>query len=308
LLVSLIVMVVISFVRSRKLAVSAIAGVVSIWLAVSAVDALVQKNELRLTFLSLGQSESTLINLPDGRTMLVDGGGRPEGTGDDFGKRYLEPALHRLGVRRIDCLVLTHPHPDHLQGLVRIAEVFPVGEFWLADTREHNVFLEKLEAILAGKGVRIVRLTGQSPLRDFGGCRFEFLAPLMPLLDDENEDSLVFRVRGTGCSALFTGDIGFATEERLLKRPGLLVADVLKVPHHGSRYSSSPEFLRAVAPRHALISAGYGNRFGLPAAETLDRLEKAGARIHRTDQDGTITAIYRHDKWEFLEYNYKWPF
>lgn len=304
LVVALLVMAIISFARSRKLALSAIVGIVSVWLTMSVADVLAARNELRVTFLSLGQSESTLINLPDGRTMLIDGGGRPDGAGDDFGKRYLEPALRRVGVRRIDCMVLTHPHPDHLQGLTRIADVFPVGEFWRADTHRENIFLAKLEKVLVGKKVRILRFDAQSSPRDFGGCRFEFLAPFKPPVDDDNEDSLVFRMSASGGSVLFTGDIGFATEQHLLKRPGLLAAEILKVPHHGSRYSSSPEFIKAVASRDVLISAGYGNRFGLPAAETLGRLEKSGAHIHRTDLDGTITAIYRHDKWEFLEYNY----
>jgi competence protein ComEC len=136
-----------------------------------------------------------------------------------------------------------------------------------------------------------------------GGVRIEPLAPFpralaAPLVgfSEMNDESLVFRLRFGDFAVLMTGDIGSGIEERLAMHPELLRCTILKVPHHGSRYSSSMAFLKAAAPQIAVVSAGYGNSFHLPAQATLDRMQKLGIRLYRTDLDGTIQVIYEDRK------------
>jgi len=252
---------------------------------------------LRITFFSVGQGESTLIRFPDRTTMLVDGGGSLREGGMDVGERLLAPALWTLGVKRIDYLVLSHPHPDHLRGLRFVAANFPVGEFWESGLPHEMPDYRELRQILAARGVpvRTIR-AGTTPFR-VGGALVEPLAPLgssrnaapaAPLVGEINDESLVFRLSLDRFAILFTGDSGFVTEARLLRRPELLACTVLKVAHHGSRYSSSIPFIKAAHPRFALISAGYNNSFHLPSAVTLADLQKLGADVYRTDLDGTI--------------------
>lgn len=296
-LATIVVLAVLSFVGSVRLR----------WLLVGSVGATVfavhlwpvphDAHRLRLTFLSVGQAESMLVQFPDQSTMLIDGGGYLRDNGHDFGERYLVPALHTLGIKRIDRLVLTHPHPDHLGGLPAVAEQLPVGEFWhgaLPQSPGHEY--ARLKAALLKRGVPIRPLPPGSTTVEIGGCRLTTVVP--PLAgssvawDGEagNDQSLVIRLDYDRFSALFMADAGFSTERRLLEA-GILPVTLLKVGHHGSRTSTSEAFLQQLRPRLAIISAGAGNRFGLPASDTLTRLAHYGARIYRTDQDGTVQVV-----------------
>jgi len=248
---------------------------------------------VRLDFFSVGQGESTLLTFADGRRMLIDGGGALHDSGWDPGKSLLLPGLRRLGVERIDYLVLSHPHPDHLQGLAAVAENLPVGEFWETGVGSGDAYLG-LRRVLESHGVKIRRLdSGRPPLMIPGGkvtVLFPDRGALAGSPADLNETSLVMRIDAGSFSALFTGDIGIETESALLREPAKLRADILKVPHHGSRHSVLPEFFRAVSPQVALIGAGYRNSFGLPSPAMLDALSATGAVICRTDLDGTVTV------------------
>ncbi len=248
---------------------------------------------LRVDFLSVGQGESTLITFSDQKKMLIDGGGALHENGTDVGKRLLLPALRTLGVKRIDYLVLSHPHPDHMQGVTAVAESMAVGEFWesgAAGGEEYN----RLKRALSVRNVPVKRVyAGVSPVI-LSGVSFTFLHPSPADIDsdhgfDLNDDSLVFRLESGGFSALFTGDIGYQEEKKLTAEPGLLKSTLLKVPHHGSRHSVYPEFFRAVSPQFALIGAGYRNSFGLPSSAALKELQSVGSEIYRTDYDGTVT-------------------
>lgn len=257
------------------------------------------KGSLQITFFSVGQGEASLITFPDGRRMLVDGGGSPREGGMDVGERLLAPALWRMGVDRLDYLVLSHPHPDHLQGLLFIATHFPVGEFWESGCRSNSADYLKLRQILAGRQVPVRIISAATPPLTVGGVTIEPLAPVAAQAagangryQDANDDSLVFRLVCAKFAVLFTGDIGEATEQQLLQHPDRLACTVLKVPHHGSRFSSSVPFLAAAAPEIALISAGYRNSMGLPAGQTLDRLKACHTRVFRTDLDGTVEVRY----------------
>jgi competence protein ComEC len=254
--------------------------------------------KLSIHFLSVGQGEATLVRFPDGRNMLVDGGGNAREGAQDVGERLIAPALWKLGVKRLDYLVLSHPHPDHVQGLRFIAATFPVGEYWEGPgpiaSRDHAA----LARVLFEKQVPVRKLDGATPPLDVGGVRIEPLWPLSTCqghyLRDEaglNDESLVFRLVHGRFSLLFTGDIGFRTEEALLRAPERLACTVLKVPHHGSRFSSSDAFIAAASPSCALIGAGFRNSFHLPAADTVAAFSGRGIRIFRTDLDGTIRVV-----------------
>jgi competence protein ComEC len=251
---------------------------------------------LTVTFFSIGQGDSALVSFPDGRRMLIDGGGSAREGGMDVGERLLAPALRAMGVDRLDYLVLTHPHPDHLQGLTFIAANFPVGEFIEGPAAGDSTDYRELQQALAERGVPVRRMSAATPPFAIGGVRLEPLAPLAGSRPggaaeaDVNDASLVFRLVSGREAVLFTGDISRDVEARLLERPERLACTVLKVPHHGSRYSSSPAFLRAAAPQIAVISAGYRNSFRLPAPETLASLRQLGIRAYRTDLDGTVQA------------------
>jgi competence protein ComEC len=249
---------------------------------------------LRCTFLSVGQAEATLLQFPDRSTMLIDGGGYLRDTGVDFGERHLVPALHALGIKRIDRLVLTHPHPDHLGGLPAVAEQFPVGEFWQGPWEvAPGGDAARLQTILIKRGTSIRRFQSGTWQVPVGGCKMTIYTPSLYEMphdwygEDGNESSLVLQLTFDRFSALFMADAGLKTEQRLFGQ-GLSPVTLLKVGHHGSRSATGERFVRHIRHQLALISAGAGNRFGLPAPETLARLRRHGVQVYRTDHDGTV--------------------
>jgi competence protein ComEC len=257
------------------------------------------KGKLSLTFFSIGQGESILINFPDDKKMLIDGGGSPGENIWDVGERLLAPALWKMGIDSLDYLVLTHPHPDHMQGLNYVAANFKIGEFWEGGAYPECEEYQKLMEVLHKRKTPVRRINAGSAPIEIGGARIEFLAPFArdpktapSDFYEMNDESLVFRLNAGEFSVLLTGDIGIDIEERLVAHPELLRCTILKVPHHGSRHSSSLAFLKAASPRIAVVSAGYGNSFHLPARETLDKLRILGIRLYRTDLDGTVQAVY----------------
>ncbi|WP_243371269.1 DNA internalization-related competence protein ComEC/Rec2 [Geotalea sp. SG265] len=267
------------------------------------------KGLLQITFFSLGQGESSLVRFPDGKTLLVDGGGSFREGGMDVGERLLAPALWSMGITAIDYMVMTHPHPDHIQGLLYIADNFKVGEFWEGRSAgDDSDYYRTLKAIIGRRRVPIHHF-GATDHLEIGGARLEFLWPDISEHANSslNDRSLVFRLVFARGSILFTGDIGKEVEKQLAGSSGSK-SIVLKVPHHGSRYSSSPEFLQAVSPEIAVIAAGYGNSFHLPADETLARLKRQHVAIYRTDWDGTIQLVYDQDRGTFVPRRQNWHF
>jgi len=247
---------------------------------------------LRVTVLDVGQGDSTLIDLPDGKLMLVDGGGMV-GSPVDPGRSVLVPLLRHRRRDRIDIAVLSHPHPDHFIGLASVLRDIPVGEFW--DTGQGRAqgagpVYAGLMDDLARRGVDV---RGPGSLcggeRSLGGARAKVIAPC-PAFDPTlgaNDNSFVVRLGYRGESVLLTGDAE-ENEEKALLGAGDLSSDFLKVGHHGSRTSTSPALLRAVRPRLATISSGVRNRFGHPHPVTLESLRAVGVFAMRTDRLGSI--------------------
>ncbi len=235
-----------------------------------------------LVMLDVGQGEAMLLR--DGRrAVLIDGGGWAFG---DFGGRVLLPALARLGVRRLDAIVLTHPDVDHCAGLVDVTAYFRVEELWSASGWP-----------AAGCATELIVATGLRwrPMwagrrRQVGRWRVDVLHPGPGSRGGGNDRSLVLRVEALGFRALLTGDLEASGEQRLVRRwtREELAADLLKVGHHGSKSSSTALLLEQVSPRLGWISAGRGNRYGHPHPSVVRRLETAGARLLRTDRDGQL--------------------
>lgn len=284
-------MLLLTVVRSMPLKSAALLTVPLSLILLHQIPSEVNDFSLRIDFLSVGQGESTLITFADGQRMLIDGGGTFRESGWDIGRQLLLPTLRKMGIQRIDYLVLTHAHPDHLQGVKSVAETLPVGEFWESGLNSGEEY-RRLREILELRRVPLKILNSNSTAREIAGTKIRCLYPLGGGISasSANETSLTLRLDSGSFSALLTGDIGFEAEAELLESRSNLRATLLKVPHHGSRYSTGPDFLDAVSPQIATISAGYNNSFGLPAAETLDQLAAKKILTYRTDLDGTITV------------------
>ncbi len=267
----------------RPLAIGATAALALCWAVPAARSAL--SHELRVTFLAVGQGDSTLIQFPDGRSLLIDGGGDPGGRFDP-GERIVVPALLELGVRRPDFVALSHPHPDHVLGLLSVLSRLGAGELWTGPNREADLIRQLLaQAERAGASRRVIS-AGMS--FDFGPARLEVLHPDASSQAEGNDSSLVLRARLGAVRFLLPGDVEREAERRLLLLPDL-AAEVIKVPHHGSETSSSDDFIARVAPHHVVFCLGARNRFGFPRPSIVARYQAAGCQLHRTDRDGAIT-------------------
>ncbi len=236
-----------------------------------------------LEALDVGQGDALLLRW-GGHALLVDGGGPFDLDARDFGRTRLLPKLLDRGVTRLDAAILTHPHPDHALGLFAVLEELPVGAFWRAAGEDEGDLFRGLEEVARRRRIPAAVLAAGRVVR-WRDARLTVLhsGGLRRKVDATNNQSLVALFERDGRRALLTGDAGAPTESELLSRASALRADVLKVGHHGSRGSTSREFLAAVAPKVALVSCGRQNRFGHPAPETLRALSEARVPVFRTD-------------------------
>lgn len=291
----LLFMLIVTFVRSvrRRFALAAVVPLAAVM--IHATEPPSADGRLHVTMLSVGQAESMLLRLPDGSTMLVDGGGYLQDNGRDFGRRILLPALESLGIRRIDRLIITHDHPDHIGGLSFVVKNITVGECWTTSSTYSRLHHSDLRYALSDRKIPVRLLAAGDSITLESGVDFKVISPGHHVVRNDgddirntNEDSLVFRVSFAEFSMLFTADAGFDAEREMISSGCDLGVTVLKVGHHGSAYSTSEEFIDKVRPRIALISAGAGNKFGLPSGRTIDLLKTKNIMVYRTDRDGTI--------------------
>ena len=240
----------------------------------------------------VGQGDATLVTLPQGGTVLVDGGGSIRQGGRDPGRVSVAPTLRRLNIHRIQWLVLTHPHPDHINGLLYIASAWPVERLLLGGGGADFASVQELQKRVEQNGGQVVRLKDLPAQVTWEGVQVALLHPRseggdchpsLPL----NDNSVVLRMQWGERSILLAGDIEKRAEAMLTLSK--MTADILKVGHHGSRTSSTLAFLQALHPHTAVISCGHRNHFGFPHPETLERLSITGTRILRTDTEGTLT-------------------
>ncbi len=259
-----------------------------------------ERGQLELAVIDVGQGESLFLALPDGKTMLLDGGGLPDyrrssEDGEprqwmDIGETVVSPYLWSRSVQRLDVVAVSHPDADHLGGVPAILNNFSVGELWLGAETFRGEY-ENIRALAERRGTPIRRLR-QGQTRSLGDVRIEVLGPAADpgAKYSPNDQSLVLRACFREQCFLLTGDIERNGELKLLTQQRLgPQATVLKVAHHGSRTSSQEPFLRQVKPLFAVISAGSENFYGHPHPEALQRLARQRARVLRTDRDGLVS-------------------
>lgn len=250
---------------------------------------------LKIHFLSVGQGDSELVIFPGGAKMLIDGG-PPNG-------RVSEEVGSLLGPtdRVIDLVLLSHPQLDHFGGLIEIAKRYRVGALlWNGEEGVAGGFQDLLQ-VLQERQIPVYVL-GRGDVIRYGKSRGEIVWPPANYPGkDPNDNVLVVALKSAGAETLFTGDLGREAEKNFLKVFHGVV-DVLKVGHHGSKFATSKEFLDALKPKVAVIEVGK-NSYGHPTSETLQRLKDIGARIFRTDQDGTVTVEVGGGKLKLLTHS-----
>jgi competence protein ComEC len=285
--------------RAGRLWFTAAAGVLAVLLALLLWHPFppeIARHQLEMTVVDVGQGDSILLTFPDGKLMLVDGGGIPTfgrhtPSQMDIGEDVVSPYLWDRSIGHIDVMACTHAHADHIGGMPSLLANFHAKELWTGANSENPAWCA-LRDRARKDGVRIVALhRGQR--FNYGGAELEVLAPSLDYVPKEaphNNDSLAFRVTFGRHSFLLSGDIERQVEAELIAEGLVQKTDVLKVPHHGSKTSSTAAFLDLLHPAFAVMSAGFENSYGHPHAEVLERYEERQACVLRTDLDGLVTV------------------
>lgn len=243
------------------------------------------EGDLLVHFIDVGQGDCELIQTPDS-TVLIDAG--DIGLGD-----LVVDYVKAQGVTKIDYLIATHPHADHIGGMPEVVDSFEIGKVLFSDLPSSMVpttkIYERLLDSIAKKGIQITKAR-PSVVYDLGsGAELKLFGPINQDKDDMNENSIVCRLAFGDVSFLFTGDAGIISENDMVERyGGLLSSTVLKLGHHGSNTATQDKWLKKVAPEIVVAEVGTDNKYGHPHQEILDRIKKYGLTFYRTDEDGNI--------------------
>ena len=241
------------------------------------------ENNMVTHFIDVGQGDCTLIQV-NNKNLLID-------SGSSDSKEKVIRYLRNNNITKLDYVVATHPHDDHIGGMSRVIKTFKIGEFYAPKVTHSSKAFEDMVRALKNKNLKI-KVASPNISLDLGpDTRCIMLSPNKTSYTDINNYSCTLKISYKNSTYLFTGDIEKLTEQELLSKGYNLKAEVLKVAHHGSNSSSSVEFLNSVAPKTAIISCGASNSYGHPNKETLDKLKKLNCIIYRTDLDKNIILI-----------------
>ena len=289
--------ILLAFFAVRKQRAVALAGLFALFLSAAIVAlhhaaAHIEGGKLEITAIDVGQGDSLLVISPEGKTMLIDGGGSigPVRSEFDFGEDVVAPYLWSRGLDHLDVIALTHAHGDHIGGLPRIIEDFHPSELWVGINPQATALLQLYK--VADENHVAIRQHVAGDELGWGGTKIRVLSPpadWQPKPQPKNDDSLALLIGYGDTRALLAGDLEKKMERFIASESPR--ADLLKVAHHGSATSTTPELLDAVHPQFAVISAGYHNSFGHPRQVVLDRLQAAQVRTYRTDLQGAVTFL-----------------
>ena len=231
-------------------------------------------------YIDVGQGDCEFIELPDGETMLIDAGEYDQA---DTVKSYIK----KLGYSKIDYVIATHPHSDHIGAMADVIKTFDIGEIWASKVSNNTSTYEKMLDAIAGKGLQINAAQRGKTIYNAQGCTVEILSPYENTdYDDLNDWSVILRVTFGSNSLLFTGD----ASSSVINTAQAGQVNVLKVGHHGSKTSTTSELVSALSPQWAVIEVGVDNDYGHPTKKALSALEKNNVRVYRTDLNGTCIA------------------
>lgn len=246
--------------------------------------------KLQVWFLDVGQADASLIRLPNGKTILID-------AGESDGGEMILNFLKEQEISKIDYLVATHPHSDHIGGMRKVVEGTKIGKVYMPEVETNTTTYEKLLLAIAEKGRTVRNAKAGAVLFNEEGMRAEFVSPLPgeAKADDLNNASACLKLTYGKTSFLFMGDAEIPAEDKITMD---VKADVIKVGHHGSDTSSGMGFVNRVQAKIAVISVGKGNDYGHPMASVINRWKKSGAEVWRTDRSGTVYVVSNGKKCE----------
>ena len=263
---------------------------VAVWIAFVPSRPHLRPGVMEMTTIDVGQGDSILLVTPEGRTLLIDAGGLPQWMHSDFdlGEQVVSSYLWNRGIEHLDVVVITHPHADHLGGMPAVIANFHPRELWLSIDKPVGQLVPIVaQAERAGMEVSVKK---EGDEFDYGGAHFHMLAPgrdQITGLMRPNDDCLVFTATFGGTTTLLEGDAERPAERRVVEEHP--EAMLLKVAHHGSASGTSADLLSTVHPRYAVISVGARNVYGHPRREVLERLQHAGVKTYRTDEEGAVS-------------------
>ncbi len=235
---------------------------------------------LRVNYIDVGQGDSIFIQLPNKKTMLID-------AGEAYEADNVINYLNNLGIKKIDYVVGTHPHTDHIGGLEEVINTFDVGAIYMPKVSSNSKTFEDLLTTISNKGLKVKTAKSGVVVLDEDNLKLEFIAPNSDNYSNLNNYSAVLKLTYLDNTFLFMGDAETLSEDEITCD---VDADVIKVGHHGSDSSSSVEFVKKVSPEYAIIMVGEGNSYNHPYQSIIDRYESVGAKVLRTDLDGNIVC------------------
>lgn len=247
------------------------------------------EGKLKIYFIDVGQGDSMLVKTIKGKNILIDGGGSKD-PDYDIGEKILVPYLLDRRIKTLDYVIISHFDEDHATGVAQILGKIDVSSIILTRQLEENDIYRHILSIAKEKKIKLIYVKEGDVLK-IGGIKISIIHPENKLMINNpmNNNSIVCKVEYNSFSMLLTGDIEMEAEELILRKNINLKADVLKVAHHGSKTSTTGEFLKAINPKVALIGVGKNNNFGHPSNEVIQRLKENGTRIYRTDENGEIS-------------------
>lgn len=240
--------------------------------------------DLTVDFIDVGQAEAILITTSEGNTMLID-------AGDNSDEDYMVEFLNKKGIKKLDFVIGTHPHADHIGGLDSVIRNFEIGEIYMPKVAHTTKTFEDVLLAVKEKGLKIMTAKAGVTLGLDDRMQIEMMGPVSDSYSNLNDYSAVIRLKYGTMTFLFTGDAEKISEHEMIEEGYPLNAVVLNLGHHGSNTSTTDEFLAAVNPKYAVISSGKDNKYGHPDKDIIQKLEDNNIAYFNTQTHGTITAI-----------------